>query len=48
MRRLALRAPEITVVSVNDNRAAVRFSPKLCGRDDMQLIKLRDQWLVNS
>jgi hypothetical protein len=46
--REALREPQITVVSINGNRAAVRFSPKLAGRGDMQLIKLADQWLVNS
>lgn len=46
--RDGLREPEVTVVSVNGNRAAVRFSPKLGGRSDMQLIKLADQWLVNS
>lgn len=46
--REALREPQVTVVSIDGNRAAVRFSPKLGGRGDMQLIKLGDQWLVNS
>jgi hypothetical protein len=46
--RDALKDPEVTVVSIADNRAAVRYTPKLAGRGDMQLIKLRGQWLVNS
>src|SRR5207244_796905 len=46
--REALQHPQVTVVSVNGNNATVRFSPKLAGRGDMALIKLRDQWYVNS
>jgi hypothetical protein len=46
--REALKDPDISVVSVANDRAAVRYSPKLAGRGDMQLIKLRGQWLVNS
>jgi len=45
--REALKAPQVTVVSVNGRRAAVKMTPKLGGRGDMQLIKLADQWLVN-
>jgi hypothetical protein len=46
--RAALKNPQITVVSVANDRAAVKFTPKLGQRGEMQLIKLRDQWLVNS
>src|SRR4051794_10429017 len=46
--RAALKDPQVTVVSVANNRAAVKFTPPLGKRGDMQLIKLRDQWLVNS
>jgi hypothetical protein len=46
--RAAMKDPDVDVVSVGDNRASVRYSPKLAGRGDMQLIKLRGQWLVNS
>jgi hypothetical protein len=46
--RAALKDPQVDVVSIANNRASVRYSPKLAGRSDMQLIKLRGQWLVNS
>ena len=46
--RDALKDPDVTVVSIASNRASVRYTPKLAGRGDMQLIKLRGQWLVNS
>jgi hypothetical protein len=45
--RDALHNAEITSVSVSGNNGSVKFTPKLAGRDDMKLVKLRDVWFVN-
>jgi hypothetical protein len=46
--RAALKDPKITVVTVDGNKAAVRFEPKLNGSDVMQLVKVGENWRVNS
>lgn len=45
--RDALRDAEITSVTVSGDNSTVKFTPKLAGRDDMKLVKLRDVWFVN-
>src|SRR5262245_46086138 len=46
--RAALEEPQITVVNIDGDKAAVRFSPKLKGSSEMQLLKVGDNWLVNA
>jgi hypothetical protein len=46
--RAALKNATITVVSVSGDKASVRFSPKLKGSDQMQLVKIGESWLVNA
>ena len=44
--REALHGVKVTAVTINGERATVRFTPKLSGRDDMQLVKADGRWLV--
>ena len=45
--RDALHDAKVTVTSIaGDRRATVRFTPKLNGRGDMQLVKVDGRWLV--
>src|SRR6201991_3693334 len=46
--RAALKAPKITAVSIDGDKASVSFAPKLNGSNEMQLVKVGDNWLVNT
>jgi hypothetical protein len=46
--RAALKSPKISVVSIDGDKAAVSFSPKLNGSSEMQLVKVGDNWRVNT
>jgi hypothetical protein len=46
--RAALKNAKVTVVSVDGDKASVRFSPELKGNSVMQLVKVGDNWLVNA
>src|SRR4051794_40050149 len=45
--RTALADAKVTAVSLNGARGTAHFTPKLAGREDMQLVKVGGQWLVN-
>jgi hypothetical protein len=46
--REALHDASVTVVSVGDDRAAVRFEPALAGQSEMTLVKVDDDWVVGA
>src|SRR4051812_37599567 len=45
--RDALRDAKVTAVAISGTRGTAHFTPKLSGRNDMQLVKVGEQWLVN-
>jgi hypothetical protein len=45
-RRAPLHNAEVTVVSLSDASARVRFQPPLAGQSEMGLVKIDGEWLV--